>query len=62
MLSSTQTFDMKESAHAIAGGRDGTAVVSLVGVQVGLSARRVRRERRGPDYHTHESRARLRTC
>ena len=53
---------MKESAHAIAGGRAGTAVVMLVGVQVGLSAQRVRRERRGPDYHAHERRARLRTC
>ena len=48
LLSSTQTFGMKESAHAIAGGRAGTAVVLLVGVQVGLSARRVCRERRGP--------------
>ena len=55
-------FDVKESAHAIAGGRTGTAVVMLVGAQVGLSARRVRRERRGPAYHAHESRARLRTC
>ena len=53
---------MKEAAHATAGERAGTAVVMLVGVQVGLSAQRVRRERRGPDYHTHESRARLRTC
>jgi hypothetical protein len=32
----------------------GTAVVSLVGVQLGLSARRVRRERRGPDYQAQE--------
>ena len=40
---------MKESAHAIVRGRAGTAVVLLVGVRVGLTARRVRRERRGPD-------------
>ena len=33
------------------GGRAGTAVVLLVGVRMGLSARRVRRERRGPNYH-----------
>ena len=45
------TVDTKEVAHAIAGGRTGTAVVSLVGVQPGAPARRVRRERRGPDYH-----------
>ena len=49
LLSSTQTFDMKEPAHAIVRGRAGTAVVLLVGVRVGLTARRVRRERRGPD-------------
>ena len=42
---------MKESAHALVGGRTGTAVVSLVRVQVGLTAQCVRRERRGPDYH-----------
>ena len=40
---------MKESAHAIVRGRAGTAVVLLVGVRVGLTARRVRHERRGPD-------------
>ena len=33
------------------GGRAGTAVVLFVGVRMGLSARRVRRERRGPNYH-----------
>jgi hypothetical protein len=37
-------------------------VVAVVGVQPGAPARRVRRDRRGPDYHAHESRARLRTC
>ena len=42
---------MKESAHALVGGRTGTAVVSLADVQPGAPARRVCRERRGPDYH-----------
>ena len=45
--SSTQTFDMKEAAHAIAGTRVVTAVVLLVGVQSGSPTRGVRRERRG---------------
>jgi hypothetical protein len=49
LLSSTRTLDMKEPAHAIVRERAGTAVVLLVGVRVGLTARRVRRERRGPD-------------
>ena len=49
LLSSTQTFDMKEPAHAIVRGRAGTAVVLLVGVRVGLTARGARVERRGPD-------------
>ena len=39
---------MKEAAHAIAGGRTGTAVVSLVGVQPGAPARRVCHEHREP--------------
>ena len=49
------TVDTKEVAHAIAGGRTGTAVVSLVGVQPGAPARRVRREhplKRRPLYPT----------
>ena len=45
---------MMEDAHAIAGGRAQTAVVLLVGLQAGLSARLVRYERRGPDYHAQE--------
>ena len=50
---------MTEDAHAIACGRAQTAVVLLVGLQAGLSARLVRYERRGPDYHAQEaSRAR----
>ena len=39
---------MKEAAHAIAGGRTGTAVVSLSGVQPGAPARRVCHKNREP--------------
>ena len=39
------------TASDFTGGLAGTAVVLLVGVQLGLSARRVRRERRGLDCH-----------
>ena len=53
---------MKEPAHAIVRERAGTAVVLLVGVRVGLTARRVRRERREPPQqapHARDSRLAL---
>ena len=40
-----------KAANAIAGGRAEIAMVLLVGVHVGLSARRERREPRRLDYH-----------
>ena len=41
---STQKFGTKETAHALVGGRVGTAVVVLVGMQSGFPARGVLRE------------------
>ena len=44
---STQKFGMKGAAHALAGGRVGTTVVLLVGMQSGFPARGVLRENGG---------------
>ena len=45
---STQKFGTKETAHALVGGRVGTAVVVLVGMQSGFPARGVLREHGRP--------------
>ena len=45
---STQKFGTKETAHALVGGRVGTAVVLLVDMQSGFPARGVFREHGRP--------------